>query len=385
MKTHRVWTLAGAGSAVAATIILATVVIGLGSHSVQASTIFQSLRRSFDDAFRLTFTDIGAEGVHVSGSLVARYDRTEEDLGAAMSEAEVVFVEAHATGGPEADELAGLDIQVASCLVANQEWVYVRTSGIPAEILQVDPMVGMIHNMTGNGLMMDISGLINKGIAPPTASGDAEGEPITLALEFGADKAEAKPDPEGASATFTLGLGASATDAADGESVGGVQGKAQMHLTTADGQDGMNEWLTSLMTGRISMDQIDDLVALVESSAHDVSIDEQPDGTFVLTASDFAFEDMPGFSVDDELIEEVSLQIAYREDAGVLWATISNIGDYNGTIRLDLVDVTIDESALDRERWIEPGVTTVMDANQLTMMAQTFGLMNIAAQATSDK
>ena len=130
-------------------------------------------------------------------------------------------------------------------------------------------------------------------------------------------------------------------------------------------EDDLDEMFTKLLTGKGTAEDFEQLVSLIEQAATDVTVAETEPGLHVLTATGFNFED------DEEavaLLGQMVLQIAYRQEHGLVWATLEHVGLYDGTIRFQMTDLTIDDELFNRERFLEDGKARRFDLAQLVSM-----------------
>ena len=167
MRNHRMLTLAGAGSAVAATIaVWALLFVPTPQTTVEAATIFASFRDALANAFDISFENVGAEGIRVSGRLVVVFDHGDEQAAPLESEAQGVYVEAQVQAGETADkDVAGLDMQVAVSAVPDNEWAFVQMVSLPHHLLEEQPMAGFFQQMACDGLLLDLDGLLEGELA----------------------------------------------------------------------------------------------------------------------------------------------------------------------------------------------------------------------------
>lgn len=349
MKEHRTLTIAGAGSALAACLALfAVTMIPTPATTVQAATIFASFREAVGNAFELEFGDLGAEGVRTNGRVMVITEPGSQDSAAFASSAQAAYLEVDAVADETAEQdLQGLDVHVALSLVPDQEWAFVKLKQLPHEVLEDEPIARMVQAMAMNGLLLDLDGLLNR-----KEMQDILGE---LSIHKHLEEATGQRNE------ITIRVDADTP----GKSKEKVHERIRTqihhhhHVDPAEQLAGFTEQeLTKLaldvFTGKASAEQFRSLVSLLEQAASDVRVEETQPGLHVLTASGFNFED------DEEaqrMLGRLVLQIAYQEGLGLAWASLENIGQYDGWVRFQMVDASINDPCFNRERFVsDPAV-----------------------------
>lgn len=349
MKQLRPWSFAGLGSAVAAGVGLCAVLMWpTAGTTVQASTIFASLQQAMAHAFKMTFDNVAADGVHLSGHLIAAYP--EDDV----ADADVGLMQFNLAvqGEPGSQQYGGLEVTLTGALGPDDPWIYVKTAGLPAAMLEAQPMLALLQFISSNGLVINLTG-VDSGSITPQEHPASEGGSIVI----GGSPPE---DAHGIKVGFSLGMSTAQTPAPSGPA------EPAATLTTASNieffgpsSDGDYEGLlASVFRGTATPQQIQQLVQRVEQAAQQVDIQNLGGGRFLLTASDFDFGPN-GPPVSEPWLADVVLEISYHESEGVEWAGLHHVGDLDGTIRLDLADVAIDEAALDMSHYVEQGATVL--------------------------
>jgi hypothetical protein len=341
MKNHRYLTLAGAGSAAAALLaIWVMLFMPTPQSTVQAAAIFESFREAVGNAFEISFENLGDEGVRADGRVVVVFDADEGETAPFEGHAKAVYVEATAVAGDDAeDDVAGLDVEVAVAVVPGDEWVYLKLNGLPTEVVEEEPMAVWVQTIAQDGILLDLDGILEHG-------------------EFGDILAEAS-------------LKNHFSDAA----CDGKPAKIEITDVRVNGEDidideeELARLAVNVFTGRATAQEFESLVSLIEQAATDVSVTETERGLHVLTATGFNFED------DEEaqqFLGQMELQIAYREGVGLAWAKLEHVGPYDGNIRFQMTDLTVDDELFNRERYLADGKTRRFDLGSLI---ETFGLM----------
>ena len=119
MRRHRKMMFAGAGSAIAATIVIvASLLISTPGVTVEAATIFASLREAMGNAFTISLENIGDDEGTINGKLVILYNTesegSEDDSGSIEQSTEDVeyvsgaYFQIDVQVAQDAPEMAGL-------------------------------------------------------------------------------------------------------------------------------------------------------------------------------------------------------------------------------------------------------------------------------------
>jgi hypothetical protein len=278
---------------------------------------------------------IGAEGILVDGQLAVVLElrddveyETPDDFELAGLVAQSVYIDMHVQADEQSEEMAGLDVQCTMALNEQTQWVYIKTLGLPQELLEEEPMSWMLVSMTGSGMLLQLDGLI-----------DDWNRVGGLELE----------DDDESAVTVEIGGKPGVVSEPD------LDFQPNLSLTD-DGEAEQLFW--DFLTGRATGEQIDEAYKLLAEAARDVSVREEQPGLHVLTARDFNLEDADPDEI--ELVGDMTLVIVYREGSGIESAALENLGEYGGTLRLTPID-QIDETLFDQQRVIEPGVTNVLN------------------------
>ncbi|MHC4234432.1 MAG: hypothetical protein ACYSUQ_04890 [Planctomycetota bacterium] len=124
----------------------------------------------------------------------------------------------------------------------------------------------------------------------------------------------------------------------------------------------------------------------IEELAGAISVEEAEPGLFVLTATDF--QGVVGLPAGDEgrlprqlreglrkwllgMMTEMTVQIGYRQDAGVQWVDVRYFGPADGTIYIELGDVEFDERLLDLQYQRQLNPAPVIDIAALLELTRT--------------
>lgn len=332
MRRHRF--LTAATSAVAASIVLAVLLATPRGAVVEARTIFNSLRQTLFDGFEITFQNIGVKGVLIDGKVVVAL-RAAKKTGAATGaptdpprlEVESLYAEVRVRGEESDQQRAGLDLQAVLALDSQTQWAYVKMPGIPANILEEEPMAWLLVSLASRGLLLDLDGI-------PDLLDFNDGGSIALQMPT-SPKADYEP---------AWGTG---------------------------GENDLQELFMDLLYGRAGGEQIGRLVTLLAQTARDVRVVEIEPGVHVLTARDFTLEACDVDADEAAVLARLVLKIAYREGGGIDWVVVKNLGAYEGAVRLSPLGAEINPTLFDKARLIEPGATTVWDLSSVqTMLKQ---------------
>ncbi|MCP4249666.1 MAG: hypothetical protein GY778_21710 [bacterium] len=380
MKRHRLLTLAGAGSAAAAALIAWSVLFApTPGATVEAATVFASFKDALGSAFRVTFNDIGAEGLRADGQVVVMYDSDQGAAAAFESAPSALYVEAHVRADASAEEdLVGMDLQAAVSIMEGNEWVFVQATSLPTKIVEEQPMALVFAQMAKDGLLLDLDGMLTEEVlsdaiigGPPHVAGRRHRAHADIDTDADADpdEDEAEVDVhENAEVAIRIGNGGPPEPhsgnavSIKGDSASGGEADLDIELT---GMPDVDQALSDLLTGKATADDFQALAALIEEAASNVSVDEEEPGLHVLRASGFHFEDD---AEAEELLGKAILRVAYREGAGLAWATVEHVGRFDGTVRFELTDVTAEDPMFDRERFMEDERVKRFNLSQLAGM-----------------
>lgn len=398
MKRHRLFAFLGAGSVVAACVALSVMFFSPGANNrVEAATIFQSFRDSFKRAFTLNFENVVDDGYRIDGQLLVVLHqgngpkKSQHSIIAGDIEEEGAYLEMHIRSLVEDEntEDPELDVEFALAAAEGNEWLFFQTHAFPKQLRLEQPLVAMLASMTQNGVLVELGGMLRQGLlvahmdlgAAP-ADGDTEESPPqsngNLTFRVGVATGEPPPDtPEialenGANIGFDFRTG-SENEAPDLEArIARRQAQQEQALKAAATSLGVEydqmvkftEAINNMFTGQMTREQLSTVISWIESSAGEVSVDER-DGLFVLTARDFDLSHLP---LDEDSAAELAqnaIEIGYREETGVEWAAVLNIGDEQGKMTFEFVDRDTSDPVFDRERWLKGGDVRVFDLSGL--------------------
>lgn len=340
--------LALAGSAVAAATILAVLFSTPTPRStVQAATILSSLRDTLHHGLRLTFEDVGDQDVRATGhvSLTFAQPFTLAQLvngeGSADIEPETVYFQGNVALEPDADSLAGLQLQVALALSQAEQWVYVRCEDPAPLIQEAGPVGALFAGPLRDGMLLDLGGLLEREDVP---GGQALRRHVVV---------QAAPDTEDVAPAAKL----QEEGPADRETAALVK---------------------KLLSGQATPEEIDVFVSKMEQYAAEVRVDEVQPGLYVLSARDFSRACEQLDAEDAGWLAAATVQIAYRAQAGIEWASVTNVGPHQGSVRLEFIDTLTDRDRVQRETFLSSGAT-VIDLPAIMQMVEGAGIKPGAA------
>jgi hypothetical protein len=357
MINRRFLTWTGAGSAVAAVLTVGTILLWSGGRKpVEASMIFSSLQTGMANAFAIELDNIGSDGVVVSGRGVSSFSATdaEEDTN--------IQLDLRITG-QEGAELAGLDVEIHAAIVDEDKWIYVQTHDVPEEAAS-EPIVAWIMQATANGLLLDLTG-IEDALADEDAAEEEEVPSGVVAFQLGGPT-----QPGSRNMTFDLNFSSGSAPEADTPEGVIVDSSVEIGTEQHDELAEAGEVLHAVLTGDATPQQIQQLVSFIESAAGEVHVQQLGGGVHEMTVSDFDIDELSDADADE--IFGVELIVRYHEEEGVDFATFNHVGDYDGSIRIELTNVAIDTDRLDRDYYVEEGVTQLMSVSSILQLLGMF-------------
>jgi hypothetical protein len=336
MKNHRLLTAAGASSALAASIAIAAILlVPTPATTVGAATIFASLHEAVNNAFRMSFEDLGVKGIRVEGEVVVVYKGDAEVEPGTLGPAAALYFDARARAGEEAGPLSGLDLVERAAITPDQMWVYVRADELPDAIVAKNPIAGMYAEHLESGMLLDLRAFVVE---------------VLLAQDWGA-LAEENPTTQVAAAA----LGSRVAELPQGLEAVGISNNTEV-----------NGLFTELLAGRARPGDFDRFATLLEEGAGDVTVTPQRDGSYLLEAKAF---DFAGVDPElDALLGRMTMTITYDDDAGLLWAAFEHIGAYDGIVRFERAEISSDDPMFSDQRYREDDSVTVVDMSTLAHM-----------------
>jgi len=373
-RNRRVFAFLGAGSLLAASVAIALTISGLGGEKrVEAAAIFDSLRDAVSHAFSLRLTNVVQDGIHVDGRLLFAVPSEDDDGEAEDYDApDAMYIELHATADENAEaDIAGLDADISFAAAAGNQWLFLKLTALPEEF-QSNTVATWLAGIAANGVMFDLTGLddLQSFHTASSATGDPadgedsdEGEAPTRSISIGIGTGQ--PDQpsheqmEHVHHGLHLAIGfdeESADHDAGGDNGDATDSSAHGELLSGEDLNELHELLRDMVTGRMTSEQMSTVVTHLEGAAQDVQVSDLGSGNHSLVARNFNLAPL-GLSDDEEAeIAEIGLEIRYRQDTGIQWVELQNVGEANGAVRFELLPDGIDPALLDRARLTADGV-----------------------------
>jgi len=343
---RRVWRFAGVGMAVAASLAFGVISLWPTGHApVEAKQIFASFTEKLSSAFRVSFENIVADGVHVDGQVIAVFPEPSGD-DSADTTGTGVCAELHVRGDKSAEDFAGGDIDLRFALTPGHEWAYLRLNKLPREVLKEGgPVAAIIYGMTHDGLLLKLDGFLEGKLA-------GLGEHFDLARAFREANHEVRHAMKNVHTEIHSELKKTAEcDASNPENEEAAQ------IARA-----LQELLPKLFSGGATSEDLQTLGSILEQAAGKVTVTPMSDGTTVLEASEFKADEG---DEDTEMIARLVLRIVYRPQVGVERAEVLNVGESNGRVRIELGNASLNDTMFDESRLIDGNRTRVLDLGEL--------------------
>ncbi len=362
-----------AGSAVAAAVALSAFLITPRSSEVQAGIIIRSFSdRIQQNGLRLTFENIGDEGVRVSGRFFMDFGPHPAGAPDFDPRQGRLLIEAHIKADENAPEVGGLELDSKVVLSEHESWVYFRPIGMPASLEEEEPAAVALFNWASSGILLDLnelSEILDSDDMQEIRNIPAE---ISRALQEALSGAD---DKKGADAE---GEDADDDDSPDAGASKSLKPHIELNATTDSGIPGLDEEalqaiLLEMMTGKATPAQLDTLVQGLGQAAKNVKVQQVSPGVHVLTASGFSLEAL-GAADDPEAarwLERMEFNVTYREKSGVESARITHLGPYDGVINFEMTSAPIDPTLMSSAAYKTDGHTTVLNLGSLMKLAES--------------
>lgn len=322
LRPRRRWLAAfsGVAAAVAAgSAILFTVTRG---SQVSANTILESLRHASVEGVRITLTGVQADNASVDGQIAVRLTRpiNIEALLDGQANFDGGVREAYAQMDVrlgEAGPVSGLSVHVEGALSEPSSWVFVSSNDVPGQLAQGNPIATMLANMMRGGLIVDFGAgateRLMHQLEHEADDGDNDAPPIEIRFE---QQVEGPAHADGAGAPI-------------------------------NGVDEIPPAIRGLLTGQAGQQELEEVGRMLRDGTPGSTIQEQPGGRFVLTVR----------PPDGQAGASATLRIGYLQGAGVEWVEITDLGNFAGAVRLELLTSPIDPTLLQKDRLVVPGRT----------------------------
>lgn len=342
--------LLAAGSAIAACAAVAGVLFIQGrSSQVEAATIIKSLRQAVVGGFNVSLRGVVAEQFAIDGDIKLRFDRPLnieamiEDTQLNPPEPDISLL--HGTINVlAADDSAmpGLNLRLEFASTPQSTWAFVK-SNAPDRIAP-DAHVRRIMGFLTHGVMLDLGeggmqAIERLGLDPDD---DADAQNV-VSIRAGSGGLEVDVNQDGSVITAKSELSVKLRpDHAPAIS----QADVIQH----------NRLLRSIITGRASEQELQEMLDLLQRHAADATVEPQGNGRYLLKV----LIDPDQAAVSPPEFNGAMIEVSYAQDVGVEWAEFHTSGELTGTMRVEFSGDVVEPSLLDKSRVIEPGRTMIV-------------------------
>ncbi|MCB9854033.1 MAG: hypothetical protein H6819_13105 [Phycisphaerales bacterium] len=376
MKRENFWRVLGAGGALAACVTLA-VVFGLGgTKSVNAAMIFDSLRDAIRKSLWIELDNVSDEGITANGRVLLVFKDDESPAGnlpgSVDDDVAASYVELHVTAADDHEDLAGLDLEAVVGMAPGNQWAFLQTHHIPANLFAEAPMLAFFAPALNQGILLDLAQLDASNASTQSVGTGPGGGPVAkFSFSTGGNEGSSDNDEESETQnvlefSFSTNHGADADDNANGSTADdvndhlhGLMFGSDFHASadTPEAEAAIEahmQMVKDFLTGRFTPEQMTQFIDMIEASADSTTVTPNADGSFLLRASGFDFGGHA--DVDEDLV----LEIEYRENGGIDSVKLLNIGDGAGQLRFVFSDEDANADVLDRSRFSSrEGVRTI--------------------------
>lgn len=324
-------TMTLAGSAVAATIAFAAFLLGPSSMRVEAATILASFRQSLSEGFRVSFGELGADGLRVGGDFTLLAGGPGDGPGALWMRLSIDAVDA-----PRTFSIPWRRIDLEAALNESRGWMHLRTGELDADYLAEHPMMSMVDFYTSGGVLMKLDDLM------PFLRKEVLAEVDQAWSEVRRDLSE-----DGFDINVTLS---------------GQQ---------ADGLDAdWNRLLRRLLAGQADVDELLAAVEPLAQAAATIEVTSPAPGLHALRIADIRVDN----DADEDFLGRIEIEVHYQEGRGVLHAELRNIGPYAGWLRIEAADAREAALAMNPDRLLQDGRTRTFDLGGVLPLLEQFGM-----------
>jgi|GEM_PF-2209403 len=372
MKRQNFWRVLGAGGALAACITIVTVLAG-GTQRVNAAQIFAELRESIRRSLWIELEDVQTEGMTANGRMLIVFSDEVVDNGASPTDADGVdasFFDMRVTADENHPDVPGLDLEVALAMVPDSGWAFLQAHTLPSNLFSEVPMAAFFAAPLRNGVLIDLDAFGGMDGLNLTASNNSGPTAKFFFRAGGSDENdESTPVSAGSEETVETEFNFSfSTNPESGddpavhvandvihESMFGSG--LQVHADTPEAQAALEQHMAmveNFLSGRFSQQDMETFIGLIEESAEVTTVTRLNSGAYLLTAS--------GFELSGNLQADVdmSLEVEYREGAGIDRVELINIGDGPGRMRLEFSEDDASNVVFDRTPYANrPGVRSI--------------------------
>ncbi len=372
MKRKNFWRVLGAGSALAACITIVAVLAG-GTQRVNAAQIFAELRESIRRSLWIELEDVQAEGVTANGRMLIVFSDNVVDNGASPTEANGVdasFFDMRVTADDNHPDVPGLDMEVALAMVPDAGWAFLQAHALPSNLFSEVPMAAFFAPAFQSGVLIDLASFGGMdGVNLSASSNSGPQAKFFIRTGGGEENDESESQTESTDEELeTLFEFSFQTNPEMGddptvdiandvihESMFGSGLSA--HADTPEMQAALDAHMAmveNFLSGRFTQEDMETFIGLIEDSADVTTVTRLNSGAYLLTAS--------GFELSGELQADVdmSLEVEYREGAGIDRIELINIGEGAGRMRLAFSEDDATNAVFDRAPYgNRPGVRLI--------------------------
>jgi len=369
MKRQNFWRVLGAGGALAACITIVAVLAG-GTQRVNAAQIFAELRESIRRSLWIELEDVQTEGMTANGRMLIVFSDEVIDNGASPTDADGVdasFFDMRVTADENHPDVPGLDLEVALAMVPENGWAFLQAHTLPTNLFSEVPMAAFFAAPLRNGVLIDLEAFGGMDGLNVFAS-EGGGPTAKFSFQLGSEDENevATPATEETEETvfeFSFNTNPEADGELIVEATNDVTPEStfgsglQVQADTPEAQAVLEQHMAmveNFLSGRFSQADMEAFIALIEESADVTTVTRLNSGSYLLTAS--------GFELSGNLQAEVdmSLEVEYREGAGIDRIELINIGDGPGRMRLEFSEDDASNSVFDRTPYVNrPGVRSI--------------------------
>ncbi|TWT45599.1 hypothetical protein RAS1_20270 [Phycisphaerae bacterium RAS1] len=381
-RMHRTRLYTWTSTAVAASIALAAFFyLPTRQSIVEAATILRSFRESLHHGLEVRMEKLSIEGIHVDGDVLIQFKQPitvqqifgeKSDLEAHMSGV-YADLRVHAAEDAAEADVAGLDVETKLAFSPQSKWVFLDLRSLPTKVVEEEPMAALVTNFLRGGLLLELDGVIgDKDIFG--GDDDDDDDPDVTSV-----KRDVKVDVRSG------GQPAAADKDEDDDSSTLARTRMNFDINVDDDADNSDEQfeqlLVSLLSGQADAAQLASLVQEIEQHAETVTVSEVEPGVHLLSMSGFKQD---ADDAHQAWIAKMTIEMRYREGAGVESLTCLHVGDEDGSVRIGFVDATPNLSRFDKQQLIDQGVRR-LDVASLGRMIEGLSGSSSSGDKSDDK
>ena len=318
-----------------------------GRSSVQARTIVESLRATTFDGVRLRLSNVEFKGVSAEGSIQMRFSKPLnmqqliDDPEKCDSTVSAAYANLRVKTGKIA-KVPEMDVEIEAASTAESTWVYGHASKYAMDELRkaLPPVAAMVEG----GVLLNFGKIDLNEFLEPDLLGD-----VKEGLH------EARGD-------------------------GGKR---------SDKEKAAEVMVHKLLTGKATADNLKEIQVMLKEASLDAKVESQGNGRYLLTtrkigeairaeeqrereADKGEGKGEKHLHMDDDAdlraLDDAVIRVLYVESAGVEWVEVAEIGEKQGSCRLEFTSGEIDPKLLDMTRLIQAGKTSVLNLEALKSM-----------------